>query len=285
MNTNMISPEPLRLYKHTHVLIDRIFYPDPPASWQAEPVVNSVLKPQAELYPWLVELENLDVEETENLTTLIRSSDNLPATMLFHSDYRGQSLIQCLADLLIFQQHYTGKRYLLRYYDSRVFIQLVRMFTHAQLRNFCSRAGVNFFSWIDSAGGATFIPFDKSAITEGISSETCRRILNAGIINTVIQQHSKLADLNEFIVLSDCVENLIDIATLQLGMTDRNDIIAFATKGLNYHHQFYLAKPIIELIEKTKYMPGLFSAEIDLLNKDCWVAICQYCQGNAEERE
>lgn len=286
MDDILISHEPPRLYKHTHVLIDRVFYPEPPENWKAEPVINSVLKPQVELYPWLISLENLDVEQTENLVNLIHRSDNLPAIMLLHSDYRGPALIQRLADSLIFQQHYTSKRYLLRYYDSRVFIQLIRMLTRAQLRNFCLRAGVNFFSWINSFGGETFTPAGETEKAEGISSEVNRRLLNIGMINTVIQQYNnKPTDFNELILLSEHVEKFIDVATMKLCLTDRNDIISFAVKGLTYHHLFYLAEPVAELIKKTKSVPGLFASEIELLNENDWVAVNQYCQEYSEKRE
>ena len=286
MNTLTLSrlTAPLPMHEHTHAIIDRIFFPEPPDSWFADAIVNNVLAPQKELYPWLISLENLSFDERRSLAELIREPENLPATLLIHSHLTGKALIQHLADALIFYPRPGQKRYLFRYYDSRVFIQLLRMLSEAQMRDFCISAGINAVTWLNNAGGASFALSETKSRAENIDEKTVSRLADIGLINIVLQQYTFPQTMVDCFRLSDAIEALFDTARRDFCLYDSSDLTAFALQGLLLHPRFYLTTRVSSLISACREHEGLFSSEFALLTKNEREAIVQECRIREEER-
>jgi hypothetical protein len=276
---------PYALTEHTHVIIDRIFYPSPPEVWEARPIVSAILSPQKKLYPWLVTLKKLNEENIRQLSSLINNTTRQPFIMAISSQYTDEALTLRLADALIFQHINSGERYLLRYYDSLVYLQLLRILTSMQLQNLNRMAGIDYCTWFDNSGGVT-VDCRKLELSGwgGVNQETIRRLQNVGLINQVIQQYGTSESIKSKIIISNEIEKYIDIAQKRFGLTHQDDIKIFAVCGLELHPFFWQSSRVIKILSETASNPGAFSDEIALLDDSVRTLIISDCQFKYKEK-
>ncbi|OBY35601.1 hypothetical protein PR729_19035 [Providencia rettgeri] len=65
------------IHFHSHVIIDRVIYPNLPITWNASPIITEMIAPQAHLYPFLVDLRHLDSEQIPILQKMIIDSKKI----------------------------------------------------------------------------------------------------------------------------------------------------------------------------------------------------------------
>ncbi|POT57525.1 hypothetical protein C3432_06065 [Citrobacter amalonaticus] len=275
---------PYALTKHTHVIIDRIYYPSPPEEWKARPIVSAILSPQEKLYPWLVTLNKLNTEGISQLSSLINETTQQPFVMAISSQYPDDALILRLADAFIFYEPEVGERYLLRYYDCLVYFQLLRILTPLQLQNLNRMAGIDYCTWFDNSGGLTF-DCEKIVFSGwgGYSEESVYRLRNIGLINQVLQQYEALISVESKISLSNEIERYINVARKKFGLTHHDDIKIFALSGLELHPLFWQSARVAKILYKTSSTPGAFSDEITLLDDSERRLIVTECQSKNKE--
>ncbi len=271
---------------HTHVLIDRLRCPQPPDGWPVVPVVSAVLEPQAHLYPWLVALAELTHPQLLELDKTLAEKATSPDMMLLGSQYELATLKLRLADAFIFQPDGGRERYLLRYYDCRVFFQLLRMQPALALQRWSRQTGIDFCSWQDEGGRVTFDC--RALIAEQASipaAQEYHRLLNIGLINQVLQRYGMPPDLAKRRTLSDETERLIITARDECGLTDPDDLISFALLGLTVHERYWQTQKMSALLKLTAGQPGAFHTELTLMDDEALAQLRHQCQSYFREEE
>ncbi|MBV4412082.1 DUF4123 domain-containing protein, partial [Enterobacteriaceae bacterium YMB-R22] len=286
MNNFHCLTAPLALEQHTYVLIDRVSCKETLEAWPLIPAVSAILAPQEAFYPWLVPLASLTYTQTQALKRMLEKNAAAPDMMLLGSRYDVRTLAVRLADAFIFQPNEGRGRYLLRYYDSRVFYQLLRIQTARSLQHWSRQTGIDYCSWQDEAGMVTF-DCRKLIVgsSEGGGVPVYPRLLNIGLINRAMLQYGVPANLEERWRLSGEIERLIDIAQEACGLRDPLDILGFAQLGLTVHPQCWRTQTVRSLLQQTTGVPGAFSDELALWDRQTRASLQQACERDFREEK
>ncbi|HEK1721040.1 TPA: DUF4123 domain-containing protein [Proteus mirabilis] len=264
------------IHAHTHAIIDRIIYPDLPREWDAMPIVTEVTSPQEHLYPYLIELKNIESESLFILEKIISESKEKAGILLIRSSFDKDTLKSLLANNLIYSLN-SGDNYFLRYYDYHVLLQLIRILTSIDLFSKFKSIGVDYVTFYSSYGNRTYIPIN---IIGEVVNETpiLNRLLNIGIINISIKKLNKKLDIIEYFRLSDFLENKITIARNDFSLTNMKDICAFITHSILIHEFYYHSPQVDKILKEAKNCPGYFCETLALVSNEDWDNILRYCE-------
>ncbi|MER5081739.1 DUF4123 domain-containing protein [Providencia stuartii] len=271
------------IHLHSHAIIDRIIYPDLPEIWNANPIITDITMPQAHMYPYLIELGNINSEQRILLNNIIFESERGSGIILFNSKFDQDTLIYILANYLIYTSP-AGDNYLLRYYDYNVFMQLVRIISPLNLRNKLNALGAEYVTFYSQYGHKTYIPNLYNEKQEPIYATTFSRIADIGIINSAIKKINKKMDINDFFYVSNILEEKISIARNKYFLTDKNDIITFISKCILIHKLYYISPEVNEVLSKTYKYPGCYHDEISLFSAERWRDILNFCRTNLDNK-
>lgn len=264
------------IHLHSHVIIDRVIYPNLPITWNASPITTEILAPQAHLYPFLVDLCHLDSEQIPILEKMMLDSKKSGGIILIKSHYDHDTLTYLLANALIYTPK-TGDNYLLRYYDHNVILQLIRIIPHNHFFNKIKSLGVEFFTFNSQFGHVTYSPILEEIISNDNKPDTLDHLLNIGIINIAIKKLNNM-DIATYLKTSQQLEDKVNIARHEFHLTDANDIISFITQCMLVHDFYYQSPQIISLLKETSQYPGYFHESLSLLSTDDWNNILTYCE-------
>ncbi|EPJ0399117.1 MULTISPECIES: hypothetical protein [Providencia] len=265
------------IHFHSHVIIDRVIYPNLPITWNASPIITEMIAPQAHLYPFLVDLRHLDSEQIPILQKMIIDSKKNGGIILIKSHYDHNTLIYLLANALIYAPK-TGGNYLLRYYDHNVMLQLIRIIPHNHLFNKIKSLGIDFFTFHSRFGHITYLPELVETTFNDNKNNTLALLSNIGIINKAIKKLNNDMDIATCLKVSQRLDDKITIAHHEFYLTDANDIMSFITQCILVHDFYYQSPQIINLLKETSQYPGYFHESLSLLSIDDWNNILAYCE-------
>ncbi|WP_369311332.1 hypothetical protein [Providencia rettgeri] len=276
MDVSLHFQDAYPIHFHTHVIIDRVIYPNLPIAWNASPIITEITAPQAHLYPFLVDLCHLNTEQIPILEKMILDSKKSGGVMLIKSHYDHDTLIYLLANALIYTPS-TGDNYLLRYYDHNVILQLIRIIPHNQLYNKVKSLGIEFFTFHSQFGHITYT-LDFEQTTNNNKVELLTHLANIGIINIAIRKINNDMDIDTYFKVSQTLEDKINIARNTFSLTDINDIVSFITQCILIHDIYYQSPLIINILKETSQYPGCFHESLSLLKTNDWNSILTYCE-------
>lgn len=265
------------IHFHSHVIIDRVVYPNLPIEWNASPIVTEIMAPQAHLYPFLVDLCHLDSEQISTLEKMMIGSKKSGGIILIKSHHDHDTLIYLLANALIYTPK-TGGNYLLRYYDHNVLLQLIRIIPYNHFFCKIKSLGVEFFTFHSRFGHVTYLPeFTKITFNDDKITELTL-LLNIGIVNKAIKKLNRDMDIDTYLKISQRLDDKITIARHEFHLTDDNDIVSFIAQCILVHDFYYQSPQVINILKETSQYPGYFHERLSLLNTDDWNNILTYCE-------
>lgn len=265
------------IHLHSHVIIDRIIYPDLPKSWKASPIITEITAPQAHLYPYLVQLDNLDSKQIVLLEKMILESKKRSGILLIKSHFDHDTLVYMLANTLIYSPQ-ASENYLLRYYDHNVLLQLFKIIPSFKLFNKLKSLDIDYLTIHSQYDNITYIPNSKVNILGNNKTDILLQISNIGIINTSIKKLNKDMNISEYYKISYLLEEKISIARNKFSLININDIIVFITKCVLVHELYYTSPQIEKILNITSHYPGCYHDELALLSTNDWNSILKFCE-------
>lgn len=279
----MIRPqflnESINLAKHNYALIDRLFYNEIDSSYPVLPIVTPIIEAQAQLYPYLLPLDELSLESWSNLCRLINQqvASNEPplCAIFFKSDLLAKELCGRLADYLI--KSIDRKNYILRYYDPKILVQLFRAFSQKELEHFLEISSSDVWTFYLNSQWNSIIFKKEVSECDGFICDKPINIKNIGIINRVLLALPKARTLSEYVDLSERVSNSLDDCEKVFKIYRNIDRELFAKHCMTIHSRFYNCRTMSTLLSSgieneiyyTDIINNITETQWDIIKYEC----------------
>jgi len=272
MAINYITPHQT-LGSHQYAVIDRKLVSTIPKSWPVIELILPVLAPQAHLYPWLVPLRELPVQEWDKLMTALTRHSGFRSpekcSLLLSSDCSPEHVKSALVNALYFKdtQH---KGHILRFYDPRVLFHLHWMLCPWRLYNLLSAKDVPRWTfWLDGSWHTLeFLESIAGKPTEN-AGIPLHQLAYCGLINQALQQLPGCADMKQRQQISRRLEALLKQAE-KCELPTEEDRLAFALHGMVQREGFWKAPKMSAFLQQASHSPNLYRVETGGWDETRW---------------
>ncbi len=247
---------------------------------------------EAEFFPLMVDVKALTVEKSNSLLTTLRdehqSNVDLTAQVLLSSDAEGDTLRKhWLSHLVIPMAGQT--RALLRSYDPRVFLQLCRILSSAQLKSLFGPITIWTIYW-----QGAWLSFDAPQVASAylqpnaLQSGQIQRIESINEVlslleapSAVLPERAKLApksvptygtDAVGYDAMSERIDSLL-LHAEQLGWSRSSDAVLFALLGLLLSPGWHQHPNISALLAKADSTEQTLQDVLSLLPRQEWAQL------------
>ncbi|WP_175545572.1 DUF4123 domain-containing protein [Chitinimonas taiwanensis] len=252
--------DPCLIEKHAFALVDSLCIDESyPSFLRGKPITLSGLERESHLLPRLVDLKSLSPHEKLQLLNMLDErcllDETPPICTFFEAEVETKAMENQLATRLLLHDGY-GK-YLLRFYDPRVWIQLLRLLDSGQKKAIFG----SIASWTVCMNGHWLNekkPSSEDLASWSFSTGQLKKIALIGQVNTVLAITStqfRGGQLDDFLRSSEKAEFLLERAA-QYGISDEASLIEFALHGMTVHSDFHRhpkIKEIISSLDKSTY--------------------------------
>lgn len=276
MITRYYRPEPLPLSAHQYLVIDRLSAGTLPDTLPLTELVTPLTAPQAHLYPWLLPLNTLSVDDWVWLEEQFRLSGKdggRPPGCLLLTSHQPESMVRSHLINTLFISDGQRKRHILRWFDPRVLFHLCWM-TNA--RNMADMLHIRDISdwtyWLN--GRWQTLSFEEDDTPDGGMSDPHRlfnQLQHVGLINDVLATLSDEADLSQREHLSQQILHLAE--TGKNWLSHSHDLREFVMHGMKYGPNFYESEMIQALVKKDGKTPGVYYQVTRNWNDEQWQVV------------
>lgn len=271
--------ESVTLADHNYALIDRLFYNDIDKDFPVLQIIQPLLEAQAHLYPYLLPLDELNLESWSKLSKLINrqtaSSEPPLCAVFFNSNLLPDELCSRLADYLI--KKINERNYILRYYDPKILVQLFRMLNPDELSDFLDITSSNLWTIYLNERWNSIVFQEK---IDGDSNFNDNKTINfddIGIVNRVLSTLPKAKSLIEYVEISGKIATSLDNAKREYQIHSNSDRELFATHCMSIHERFYISPTMSNLLasairDKTNYtdiVNNITESQWDIIKYEC----------------
>ena len=262
----MIEPVHDLLDGNTFALIDQVSAPELPSGLPIHPVVPKMLEKEAHLMPLLVDLHAADEKQRTTFLQWMEDArdgdDANPVGALLTTRHGLSRLKSHLAQRLILIMP-GNKKYVLRYFDSRVFVHLLWILDSVRLSTLFGPIQTWSF-WFSGAYRKVSAPTTSGAASLFVERPQGEHIQRIGLINQVLQKTPRPRDFETQQRLSPEISAYIKRAQAY-GWREQADLVGFAETCLNCHPNFDLHPSMQALIKGLPAREAGFSDAIALL--------------------
>lgn len=273
-----ILAQPLERSKHNYALIDRVFYNNMDEDFPVLEVVTPNIQAQAHLYPYLLPLDSLSDSAWVRLNRIInaqtKQQEPLLTSLFFTSEYHPETLSKVLAEQLI--KKFDNKYYVLRFYDPRVFVQLLWMLPDNDWLTFSTGTGSSDWSlFIQSCWHSVSLSrksFDNNEVN------ITRNLLNIGMINRVLLKLPKEKNIFKYIDLSKGINEALVVSSDKYKLLDVDDRILFAFHSITIGQLFHEVPMVMNVMKKISYQDIGYKELVSDFSELDWKLIKDYTE-------
>lgn len=270
--------EPLNLSEHNYLVIDRLKFPSRFTELPVIELVNPLLAPQAHLYPWLLPLHALESSEWSSVLEQLKSVNHVedkPLGYLLIKSSGPDSLVrQHLVDALFINDG-TGKKHILRYYDPKVLFHLRWMLPPWNIATMLGTKLIRDWTfWLD--GNWHTLSFSEDVLVKPESQNLhsqFEQLQRISMINEILLSFPVESDLYKREQFSQRINNLLETANRECGLTEPVDLQSFACHSIQYGDQFYQTEAIQKILCSKIAVPGLYHRITRGWSTDEWGAV------------
>lgn len=277
---NYLCAHALQPGAHDYAVIDRLRAPDLAKKWPLTELVLPMLRPQAELYPWLLRLKDLETGEWARFMAELKanhSAENFPVcSLLLKSDKTTYELSQLLARPLYFTNE-KRQGHILRYYDARVFFHLCWMLSPWQLARTLPLQDISHWTfWLEGRWHTVTIPWpDKIASgPEDVKPLSSEKLKRCAIVNTVLEALPPCTDLLRRRDICRKLEGLL-LHAEACQLTAPADRAAFARQGLTLPDNFWARPKMAAFIARARKAADCYRDETSQWSTLRWQEMLQ----------
>ena len=276
MITRFYRPEPLPLYAHQYLVIDRLSAGPLPDTLPLTELVTPLTALQTHLYPWLLPLNTLSVADWRWLEEQFRLSaknSGRPPGCLLLTSHQSEPLVKSHLINMLFISDKQRKRHMLRWFDPRVLFHLCWMMDARSLADMLHIRDIpDWTYWLN--GRWQTLSFEKDNAPERELPEPHRlfnQLQHVGLINDVLATIPDEADLSQREQLSQQALHLAE--TGKNWLNHSRDLQAFVLHGIKYGPHFYESEMIQSLVKKDGKTPGVYYQVTRSWNDEQWQAV------------
>ncbi len=224
----------------------------------------------ADVFPALIALRDCTPAQRAELAgqfeAALQREETPPFAVLLQSAATSDAIAHHLALQLIATSPLDGSRCLLRYYDPRVFVQLPRILSAQESAALFGPVTRWHYWWFNAWVASRAL--DAPAHQPAWSLAQWAGLLRIGMINRLLADMQLPLSVQEYFSRSADTDRILMRAEEMYGLTDREDLLAFARAGLRTHPQFDEHPVVAHLIAQCGNAPGAladgFALQADL---------------------
>jgi|GEM_PF-1222117 len=275
MITRYYRSEPLALSEHQYLVIDRLNAGELPAGLPLIELVTPLTAPQAHLYPWLLNLNALSVDEWKWLEKQLRltaKNGEPPLGCLLLTSQRPEYVVRSHLINTIFINDEQRKSYMLRWFDPRVLFHLCWMINGLSLADMLHIRDIpDWTYWLNGRWQTlSFSKDDSPSETPNDPHHLFSKLQHIGLINDVLAALPNEKDLSQREQLSQQILYLAEKGKNWLSHS--HDLQEFVLHGMKYGAHFYKSEVIQSLMKKSGKAAGVYYQVTRNWNDKQWQA-------------
>ncbi|WP_312454052.1 DUF4123 domain-containing protein [Pseudescherichia sp.] len=275
MITRYYRSEPLSLSEHQYLVIDRLTAEELPVRLPLIELVTPLTAPQAHLYPWLLNLNALSVDEwiwLEGQFRLSSKKGEPPLGRLLLTSQRPEHVVRGHLINASFISDEQRKRHMLRWFDPRVLFHLCWMTDARSLADMLYIRDIpDWTYWLN--GRWQTLSFEKNNAPDEVLPEPhflFNQLQHIGLINDVLAVLPDAEDLAQRKQLSQQILHWAETGGNWL--SNSLDLREFILHGMKYGAHFYESEMIQSLMKKSSKTAGVYYQVTRNWNEKQWQA-------------
>lgn len=274
-----------------YAIIDSKRNRDLPVGLKLKPLVPISLAGQSAEMPLLLSLKELPLANRHlfmESSVMSANGENPWFDVAFKTDFDEDTLIRCLTELLISTLP-DGRRFFLRYYDPRVFVQLAWIMPRHRFQLFFGGLLTTGISQWGLLLNGSWFELDSLRFKEQPSlsaNNYVKSLHRVGLINLVLNRlMPPPSDLEHRVALGKKINSYLEYAETNYGLSEKDDLVIFASQALTIH-PYFDRHPVIQTILNEMSNGGYsYFQRQAMIGKEKWSDVLYEVQSWAKAKE